>query len=332
MSRMFDQAAFLQALPDASRRALDAFSDPHPPGAVERARLAGRSLVEFARAWPSGRPGLPAAADDLVAGIQRLGQSTLHQPQIPNYLRYVIGPGVSEDPEVAARDLAERAAAAEGLTQAAIDTCAHLGADLLQDGDHVVITDFSPSSSWAILDRAARDGKRLTVYAMACRTRRANGLRGATEAKALGHETIITTDAGSGWVLTSRPIRAAFIGADAFLPDGTILTTNGALAVVSIAAHLDIPVYSVYDLWKYLDAWSPELDKLNNLADPDGVPEAEEVWAPAGLPYLNPLVDRVPGRLFTLAITDAGIMPPSEVGAAVQARYGGDVAGPGSAH
>jgi translation initiation factor 2B subunit (eIF-2B alpha/beta/delta family) len=329
---MFDQTAFLDALPDASRHALDAFSDPHPPGAVERARLAGRSLVEFARAWPADVPGLPSAIDDVVAGIQRLGQSTLHQPQIPNYLRYVVGPGVPEDPAIATHDLAERAAAAERLTQAAIDTCARLGADLLEKGDHVVITDFSPSSSWAILDRAARDGKRLTVYAMACRTRRASGLQGATEAKALGHETIITTDAGSGWVLTSRPIRAAFIGADAFLPDGTILTTNGALAVVSIAAHLDIPVYSVYDLWKYLAAWTPELDVLNDLEDPDGVPEAEEAWVPAGLAYLNPLVDRVPGRLFTAAITDAGIMPPSEVGAAVQARYGGDAAGPGSAH
>jgi translation initiation factor 2B subunit (eIF-2B alpha/beta/delta family) len=330
MSHMTDDATFLAALPESSRRALEAFSDPNPPGAVERARLAGRSLVEFARGWPAGTPGLPAAVDEVVAGIQRLGQSTLHQPQIPNYLRYVIGPGVPDDPEVASRDLAERAAAAERLTQAAIDTCARLGADLLAGGDHVVITDFSPSSSWAILDRAARDGKRLTVYSMACRTRRANGLRSATASKALGHETIITTDAGSGWVLTSRPIRAAFIGADAFLADGTILTTNGALAVVSIAAHLDVPVYSVYDLWKYLDAWSPELDELNDLADPDGVPEAEDVWVRAGLAYLNPLVDRVPGRLFTAAITDAGIMPPSEVGAAVEARYGGDVARAGS--
>jgi translation initiation factor 2B subunit (eIF-2B alpha/beta/delta family) len=332
MSDMTDDETFLDALPEASRRALEAFSDPRPPGAVERARLAGRSLVEFARAWPAGKPGLPAAVDDLVAGIQRLGQSTLHQPQIPNYLRYVIGPGVSEDPKMAARDLAERATAAERLTQTAIDTCARLGADLLRDGDSVVITDFSPSSSWAILDRAAREGKRLTVYSMACRTRRANGLRSAIEAKALGHETIITTDAGSGWVLTSRPIRAAFIGADAFLPDGTILTTNGALAVVSIAAHLDVPIYSVYDLWKYLDAWSPELDTLNDLADPDGVPEAVEVWEPAGLAWLNPLVDRVPGRLFTAAITDAGIMAPSQVGAAVLARYGGNVAGSRSAN
>jgi translation initiation factor 2B subunit (eIF-2B alpha/beta/delta family) len=326
---MFDEQAFLQALPEGSRRALDVFSDPHPPGAVERARWAGRSVVEFASAWPPGRPGLPAAVDELVAGIQRLGQSTLHQPQIPNYLRFVIGPGIPDDPVVAARALAERTAQAERITQEAIDVCARLGADMLANGDHVVISDFSPSSSWAILDMAARDDKHLIVYAPACRTRRANGFRAAREARALGHEAVITTDAGSGWVLSSRPIRAAFIGADAFLPDGTVLTTNGALAIASVAAHLGIPAYSVYDLWKYLEAWSPALDELNDLADPDGVPEAEEVWAPAGFRYLNPLVDRIPGRLFTAAITDAGILAPAEVGAAALRRYG-DVIGRGS--
>jgi translation initiation factor 2B subunit (eIF-2B alpha/beta/delta family) len=321
--------AFLAALPEGSRRALAVFADPNPPGAVERARWSGRSVVEFARAWPPGRPGLAAAIDDLVAGIQRLGQSTLHQPQIPNYLRYVIGPGVSDDPAVAARELAERAASAERMTQDAIDTCAHLGAGLLTAGDRVVISDFSPSSSWAILDRAARDGKVLTVYVPACRTRRANGFRAAREAKALGHETVISTDAGTGWVLSSRPIRAVFIGADAFLPDGTILTTNGALAIASVASHLGIPVYSVYDLWKYLEQWVPGLDALNDLPDPDGVPEADATWAAGGFSYLNPLVDRIPGHLFTAAITDAGILSPGDVGREAVRRYGDLIAAPG---
>lgn len=323
---MFDDVAFLESLPVASRQALAVFSDPHPPGAVERARWSGRSVVELARAWPPGRPGLPAEVDRLVAGIQRLGQSTLHQPQIPNYLRYVIGSGVPDDPAAATAELAARAADAERLTQEAIDTCARLGADLLADGDGVVISDFSPSSSWAILDRAARDGKHLSVFVPACRTRRANGLRAAREARALGHETTITTDAGTGWVLSSRPIRAAFVGADAFLGDGTVLTTNGALAIVSIATHLGIDAYGVYDLWKYLEAWSSGLDELNDRADPDGVPEATDAWAAEGFAYLNPLIDRIPGRLFTAAITDSGILAPAEVGVAALARYGDHIA------
>lgn len=319
---MFDQEAFIRALPEGSRRALEVFSDPHPPGAVERARLSGRALVEFARAWPADQAGLPAAIDEVVAGIKQLGQTTLHHPQVVNYMAAVIGPGVPDDPAVAAHDMGERATAAERRTQEAIDTCAALGSDLLAAGDSVIVTDFSPSSSWAILERAARDGKLLTVYVPACRTRRASGFRAAEEARSLGHKSVIVTDAGTGWVLTSRPIRAVFIGADAFLADGTILTTNGALAIASIGHHLDVPVYSVFDLWKYLPRWSSKIDELNDFEDPDGVPEATEVWATAGFQYLNPLVDRIPGTLFKAAITDAGILPPDGVGQAALSLYG----------
>lgn len=322
MKTTFNEQAFLEELPPECRQALQTFSDPHPPGAVARARLSGRALVAFAEAWPTGKPGLPAAIDHVVAGVNLLGQSTLHHPQIPYYMAAVIGPGVPEDPIEAARDLDERAATAERRTQDAIDVCAGLGADLLEDGDHVIITDFSPCSSQAILERAAQDGKCLTVYAPADRTRRASGFRAAEEARAVGHNTVIVTDAGTGWVMTSRPIRAAFIGADAFLPDGTILTTNGALAIASVGAHLGRPVYGVYDLWKYLPEYDPAIDELNDLQDSDGVPEAEERWVPAGFSYLNPLVDRIPGSMFTAAITDAGIIPPAEVGSTALTLYG----------
>jgi translation initiation factor 2B subunit (eIF-2B alpha/beta/delta family) len=315
------------ALPEGSRRAVEILSDPRPPGAVERARWAGRALVELARAWPVGQPGLPGAIDDLVGHIKAVGQSTAHQPQIPNYLRYVVGPGVPDDPVDAARQLGERAAEAEAITQRAIDRCAQLGSELLTDGDGMIVTDFSPSSSHAIMVRAAQDGKRLTVVVPACYTRRSNGYRAALEARAMGHRPIVVTDAGTGWALTRGGIRAAFMGADAFLPDGSLLTTNGALAVASVASHLGIEVYGVYDLWKYLPAWTDELTALNDLEDPDGVPDAER-WSADGFPYLNPLVDLVPGRLLTGSITDAGIIAPAEVGATALRLYGDLIAPP----
>jgi translation initiation factor 2B subunit (eIF-2B alpha/beta/delta family) len=310
-----------EPLPPAVRHALDVFSDPHPPGAVERARWAGRAVVELARAWPPDQPGLPDAVDRLVETVRTIGQSTAHQPQIPNYLRFVIGAGIPDDPVAAARQLGERAAEGEAMTQRAIDRCAELGAGLLADGDAIVVTDFSPSSSHAIMVRAARDGKHLRVYVPACYTRRSNGFRAATEAREMGHEAVITTDAGTGWVLTRGGVRAAFMGADAFLPDGSLLTTNGALAVASIANHLGIEVYGVYDLWKLLPAWTPELTVLNDLEDPDAVPDAPR-WAAAGFRYLNPLVDLVPGSLLTACITDAGIVAPGDVAGLAEQRYG----------
>ena len=88
-------------------------------------------------------------------------------------------------------------------------------------------------------------------------------------------------------------------------------------------------MYSVFDLWKYLPDWSPQIAELNDLEDPDGVPEAVETWAPAGFNYLNPLVDRIPGSLFTGAITDAGILDPASVGSTALERYGDVIVSPG---
>ena len=314
-------ADVLQRLPAESRAAIEVFADPHPPGAVQRARYAGRAVVALARSWPPDRPGLEAAISELVDYLRRTAQTTLHQPGINNFLTYLLAEGVAGDPRVAAETLAARQKAGEDLLASAQDTCARLGADLLKSGDTVLVNDFGPSSMHAIVARAAKDGKRLHVIATACHTRRAHGVRAAREAKALGHDATVVTDAGVGWAISRGGIRAAFIGADSFLPDGSVLTTNGALAIACVGARYDTPVYSVYDLWKLLPSWSSGLTELNNLADPDGVPESE-AWVREGLAYLNPLVDCVPGRLFTGAITDVGIIPPARSGDEARRRYG----------
>jgi ribose 1,5-bisphosphate isomerase len=311
----------LERLPPESRAAIDVFADPHPPGAVQRARYAGRALVALARSWPRGEPGLGAAITELVEHLKRTAQTTLHQPGINNYLINLLAEGVPADSAEAADLLESRQRDGEDLMAKAQDTCAQLGADLLQDGDSVLVNDFGPSSMHAVVARAARDGKRLHVFATACHTRRAHGVRAAREAKALGHQATVVTDAGVGWVISRGGIRAAFIGADSFLPDGSVLTTNGALAIACIGRQYGMPVYSVYDLWKLLPAWTPALTDLNNLADPDGVPESAD-WVRDGLSYLNPLVDLIPGKLFSGAITDAGIIDPARSGDEARRRYG----------
>jgi len=311
----------LERLPPEARAAIEVFADPHPPGAVQRARYAGRAVVAVARAWPAGQGGLNAAIDDLINHLKRTAQTTLHQPGINNYLTYLLADGVPADAAAAAELLAQRQRAGEDLMAKAQDTCAQLGADLLKDGDAILVNDFGPSSMHAVVARAARDGKRLHVFATACHTRRAHGVRAAREARVLGHRATVVTDAGVGWVISRGGIRAAFIGADSFLPDGSVLTTNGALAIACLGAHYQMPVYSIYDLWKLLPAWTPGLTELNDLADPDGVPESVE-WVKEGLPYLNPLVDLIPGKLFTGAITDVGIIPPARSGEEARRRYG----------
>ncbi len=315
MADVFDR------LPPESRAAVAVFADSHPPGAVQRARYAGRAVVALAKSWPNGKPGLEPAIKDLVDYLKQTAQTTLHQPGINNYLTYLLAEGLPADTAAAADLLERRQRAGEEQLATAQDTCAQLGADLLKDGDSILVNDYGPSSMHAIVARAARDGKRLHVFATACHTRRAHGVRAAQEAKALGHQATVVTDSAVGWVISRGGIRAAFIGADSFLPDGSVLTTNGALGIACIGGRYGMPVYSVYDLWKLLPAWTPALTDLNNLADPDGVPESAD-WVKEGLAYLNPLVDLIPGRLFTGAITDAGIIEPARSGEEARRRYG----------
>jgi translation initiation factor 2B subunit (eIF-2B alpha/beta/delta family) len=73
-----------------------------------------------------------------------------------------------------------------------------------------------------------------------------------------------------------------------------------------------------------MPALSPELLALNEVEDPDGVPEALE-WHAAGYGYRNPLVDIVPGDALTGLVTEAGVIAPSEAGAEGVRRYGLDL-------
>src|SRR5947209_9711232 len=92
----------LERLPAESRAAIAVFADPHPPGAVQRARYAGRAVVALAKSWPPDRPALRAGIDELIAYLKRTAQTTLHQPGINNYLAYLLAEGVPDDARAAA--------------------------------------------------------------------------------------------------------------------------------------------------------------------------------------------------------------------------------------
>jgi translation initiation factor 2B subunit (eIF-2B alpha/beta/delta family) len=311
---------WIAALPPTVQDPVVKFADPHPPGGRARARLAGRALVEFARVWPAGQAGLRQALDDLCGHLNTVGQTTLHQPGVVNLMRFVLADGVADDAKDAAQTIARRFQEADTTMTTAIKKIAEIGDSLLADGDTVLIHDFAETRQ-AIVALAARNGKHLTVIAPACRTRRAHGIRVAREARAVGHDALVVTDAGLGWVVARGGIKAAFLGADAFLPDGTLLATPGSLAIATIGSRYGLSVYCPTDLWKLAPALDPRLEALNEAPDPDGVPEANE-WVAEGLRYLNPLVDVVPGDFLTGLVTEAGIIKPRDAGREAARLYG----------
>ncbi len=318
--------AWIEALPAAVQRPVRAFADPHPPGARARAALAVEAIAALAESWPADRPGLEEAIAALVSNLHSVGQSTIHQPGVGNTISFVLADGIPADPPTAARVLRARVDRVAETMRDASSTMARLGADLLRDGDTVLVHDFADRSTQAVVTEAARQGKRLEVIATACRSRRTDGIRVAREAVAVGHTATVVTDAGIGWVIARGGLRACFIGADAVMPDGTAMTTPGALTIGLVGQRYGTPVYAVTDLWKVMPRISPELRELNEVPDPDGVPESLE-WQAEGFAFYNPLVDFVPGDLITGLITEAGIIAPAETGETASRLYGPPAAG-----
>jgi translation initiation factor 2B subunit (eIF-2B alpha/beta/delta family) len=312
---------WIAALPPAVRAPVIAYADPHPPGARARAQLAAKALVELVRGWSGDPAGLGLAIDDLVAHLHAVGQTTLHQPGVGNMIRTVLAGGLDGPRGVVVERMTAAYERASAAMTAASETIARAGAALLADGDRILVHDFADRSTQAVVRRAAADGKHLTVVATACRSRRTDGIRVAREALEVGHEAIVVTDAGIGWAVSSMGLRLCLIGADAVLPDGTVLTSPGALAIGVVGRRAGVPVYAVTDLWKIMAAISPDLVALNEIEDPDGVPEALD-WKAAGYGVRNPLVDIVPGGVLTGLITEAGIIGPGQAGPEAAARYG----------
>jgi translation initiation factor 2B subunit (eIF-2B alpha/beta/delta family) len=309
-----------------------AFADPHPPGARARAQLAAQAIVELVRSWSGDDDRLRVAVTELIGHLHAVGQTTLHQPGVRNMIDAVLAGGLDGPrSEVVDRMTSAFDRASATMAQAS-ETMARAGGDLLRDGDAILVHDFADRSTQAVVRQAAADGKHLTVVATACRSRRTDGIRVARESLAVGHQAIVVTDAGIGWAVSSMPLRLCLIGADGVLPDGSVLTSPGALTIALVGQRVGVQVYAVTDLWKLMPNVSAELRALNEIEDPDGVPEALD-WQAAGYGYRNPLVDLVPGDALTGLITEAGIIAPADAGRIGRERYGlGSDPGPGSTH
>lgn len=308
-------------LPPEVRRPVLAFADPKPPGARARAQLAAQAVMELVRGWPPGGAGMAEGVADLVEHLHSVGQTTLHQPGVRNMLDAVLAGGVEGDRDEVLARMTTAYDAATGAMATASVTIAATGAALVQTGDRILVHDFADRSTQAIVREAAAQGKHLTVVATACRSRRTDGIRVARESKEVGHDAIVVTDAGVGWAVASMGLRLALIGADAVLPDGSVLTSPGALAIALVGLRQGVPVYAATDLWKIMAEMPQALIALNEEEDPDGVPEAL-TWRAAGYAFRNPLVDLVPGEALTGLITEAGLVAPGDARRIARERYG----------
>ncbi|HEX3711251.1 MAG TPA: hypothetical protein VHV09_00535 [Trebonia sp.] len=302
------------------RELMARYADPHPLGSQVRALLAAETLAATAYEWTGNTPDLHAELSALAAHLRDVGQGTVHQPGVRAVIDHVLRLPIEPAASYAER-LSDQVEALRRSVELGSRRMAELGARKLRDGDRVLVHDYAATSTQAVLTAAASQGKQLKVVATACRTRRAHGLRAAQEAQRVGHQASVVTDAGAVWALTHTDVRLALLGADGICADGTFLATPGAHALCLAGRAADVPVHVVTDLWKLLPRIGPEVAATNLELDPDGMPEAGE-WSAAGLGFLNPLVDIVPGHLLTSFITESGEIAPVDFGTTAAAAYG----------
>jgi len=101
------------------------------------------------------------------------------------------------------------------------------------------------------------------------------------------------------------------IGADAVLPDGSIINKVGSYGIALAAQKNHIPVYSVAGLLKYA-----EKDQIIELRN-----EAEIIFASPDFDVFNPAFDKVPAELITGIICEAGIVKPRDFKAIAHKKY-----------
>lgn len=101
------------------------------------------------------------------------------------------------------------------------------------------------------------------------------------------------------------------IGADAILPDGSIINKVGSYGIALAAWKNKIPVYSVAGLLKLA-----EKDQIIELRD-----EAEIVFSSPDFDVFNPAFDKVPAELITGIICEQGIIKPKDFKATAHKKY-----------
>lgn len=246
-----------------------------PPNAEGLTRLA-----DLARALRSTRPSMPVIAnlvnlamDAATRDARTSGDVAAHAPQAVRR---------AHDAAQEARGAAAREAAA------------------LVRG--TVLTHSASETVTKALRAAHRSGTLARVIVAEGRP----GFEGHAVARALaaeGVEVVLVVDAALG--LHAREADVAIVGADAVMPDGSLVNKVGTRLLGLACQRAQTPLYAAADRFKVSAAATLPLEEK----------ASHEVWpdAPPGVQVRNIYFDRTEAALVTGYATDAGLLEPRAV-------------------
>jgi len=225
--------------------------------------------------------------------------------------------GELTSPELLAR-LLDEARAIEGEDRAMCAAIGRNGAELLQDGQGVLthcnagaLATAGDGTALALIFAAARQGKRLHVFADETRPLLQGARLTAWELKQRGIPVTVICDSMAGWVMKQGRVQAVVTGADRIAANGDTANKIGTYALAILARAHAIPFY--------VAAPSSTFDRSLPTGEEIPIEErpGEEIThgfgaqtVPDGVPVYNPAFDVTPADLISAIVTERGVVEP----------------------
>jgi methylthioribose-1-phosphate isomerase len=158
---------------------------------------------------------------------------------------------------------------------------------------------------------AAREGKRITVFADETRPLLQGARLTAWELERSGVEVVLICDSAAASVLTRGRVEAVFVGADRIAANGDVANKLGTLSAALAAKRAAIPFYVVAPSSTFdLSLASGEAIPIEERSGAEVTEGFGPRTAPHGVEVFNPAFDVTPAELVTAIVTERGLVRP----------------------
>jgi len=180
----------------------------------------------------------------------------------------------------------------------------------------VVMTHCHSTTVVNILKKAKDSGKKVTVIASETRPLY-QGRRTTRDLIQYGIKVYHIVDSAMRWVARKFKPDLAIIGSDAIGSNGVVINKIGSELLALVANEFDFPFYVATSLLKL------DLKTVVGEYIPIEMRNEKEVWpdVPEGVTILNPAFETVAPRYIDAMITEAGVIPPSNILVAFKEHY-----------
>ncbi|MBU4369620.1 S-methyl-5-thioribose-1-phosphate isomerase [Patescibacteria group bacterium] len=242
------------------------------------------------------------------------------EPMAQNGVKYIFSQLSKAEPKNVVETKNEAKKAADDflkMMKNAADLTIKYGRKIIKANDDDILTHCHSWLVEQILIQAKNNKKNFKVYNTETRPL----YQGRITSKKLLQAKISTTmvaDSSAGFLISHYSgkdlmMDKIILGADALLPDGSVINKIGSFSIGSIAHQEKVPLYIATTLLKFYPKSWIKIERRS----------PKELWpnAPKNLKIINFAFDRIPMKYITGIICEAGVIKPEAVKKTVKKVY-----------